>query len=130
MSLNDTKYGKILTGSILFRGDSVSPGEVETQLKKLTDKNSSQFVEWIPNRMMTTICSVSNPAQRMASMQGAALLNTTSISQSLSRIQTNFEKMFARKAYVHWYTEEGMDVAEFEEALMNIKDLISEYQQY
>jgi len=36
--------------------------------------------------------------------------------------------MYARKAYVHWYTEEGMDLAEFDEALLNVKDLISEYQ--
>jgi tubulin beta len=63
-------------------------------------------------------------------MQGAALLNTTSISQTMQKVSDNFEKMFARKAYVHWYTGEGMDVAEFEEALMNVKDLISEYHQY
>lgn len=130
MSTIDLKYGKTLTGSVLFRGKDVSTGEVETQLKKLTDKYSSQFVEWIPNRMMASICAVNNPAYRKTTMQGAALLNTTSISQSMSKISANFEKMFARKAYVHWYTGEGMDVAEFDEALMNVKDLISEYHQY
>jgi tubulin beta len=38
--------------------------------------------------------------------------------------------MFRRKAFLHWYTGEGMDEMEFEEAESNMNDLISEYQQY
>ena len=38
--------------------------------------------------------------------------------------------MFRRKAFLHWYTGEGMDEMEFTEAESNMNDLISEYQQY
>lgn len=38
--------------------------------------------------------------------------------------------MFRRKAFVHWYGNEGMDEMEFTEAESNMNDLISEYQQY
>lgn len=38
--------------------------------------------------------------------------------------------MFRRKAFLHWYTAEGMDELEFSEAESNMNDLISEYQQY
>lgn len=38
--------------------------------------------------------------------------------------------MFRRRAFLHWYTGEGMDEMEFTEADSNMKDLISEYQQY
>ena len=38
--------------------------------------------------------------------------------------------MFRRKAFLHWYTGEGMDEMEFNEAESNMNDLISEYQQY
>jgi tubulin beta len=38
--------------------------------------------------------------------------------------------MFRRKAYLHWYTGEGMDEMEFTEAESNLSDLVSEYQQY
>jgi tubulin beta len=38
--------------------------------------------------------------------------------------------MFRRKAFLHWYTGEGMDEMEFTEAEANLNDLISEYQQY
>ncbi len=37
---------------------------------------------------------------------------------------------FRRKAFLHWYTGEGMDDMEFTEAESNMNDLISEYQQY
>jgi tubulin beta len=38
--------------------------------------------------------------------------------------------MFKRKAFLHWYTGEGMDEMEFSEAESNMSDLIAEYQQY
>ena len=38
--------------------------------------------------------------------------------------------MFRRKAFLHWYTGEGMDEMEFTEAESNMNDLVSEYQQY
>jgi hypothetical protein len=41
-----------------------------------------------------------------------------------------FTSMFRRKAFLHWYTGEGMDEMEFTEAESNMNDLVSEYQQY
>merc|ERR1712224_395002 len=41
-----------------------------------------------------------------------------------------FTAMFRRKAFLHWYTGEGMDEMEFTEAESNMNDLASEYQQY
>ena len=38
--------------------------------------------------------------------------------------------MYKRKAFLHWYTEEGMDEQEFEESQINANDLINEYQLY
>ena len=38
--------------------------------------------------------------------------------------------MFRRKAFLHWYTGEGMDEMEFTEAESNMNDLVNEYQQY
>ncbi len=41
-----------------------------------------------------------------------------------------FTAMFRRKAFLHWFTGEGMDEMEFTEAESNMIDLVSEYQQY
>ena len=46
------------------------------------------------------------------------------------RVSEQFTLMFRRKAFLHWYTGEGMDEMEFTEAESNMNDLVSEYQQY
>jgi len=43
---------------------------------------------------------------------------------------TQFSAMFKRRAFLHWYTGEGMDIMEFSEAESNTYDLIAEYQQH
>lgn len=48
----------------------------------------------------------------------------------ISRPGEAFSTMFRRKAFLHWYTGEGMEEHEFREAESNMIDLISEYQQY
>ena len=40
-----------------------------------------------------------------------------------------FNNLFKRKAFIHWYTGEGMDESEFVEAESNISNLISDYQE-
>jgi tubulin beta len=38
--------------------------------------------------------------------------------------------MFRKKAFLHWYTTEGLEEMEFVESEANLSDLVSEYQQY
>merc|ERR1712118_550011 len=56
--------------------------------------------------------------------------NTTAIQEMYKRVAEQFTGMFCRKAFLHWYTGEGMDEMEFTEAESNMNDLVSEYQQY
>ncbi|KAM7280177.1 hypothetical protein ACFE04_007311 [Oxalis oulophora] len=56
--------------------------------------------------------------------------NSTSIQEMYRRVSEQFTAMFRRKAFLHWYTGEGMDEREFTEAESNMNDLVSEYQQY
>ena len=58
---------------------------------------------------MTSICKVS-PAYKSSSMSGTSLFNSTTIAQTLKRVDENFEKMYKKKAFVHLYTAEGMDI--------------------
>ena len=56
--------------------------------------------------------------------------NSTAIQEMFKRVSEAFTSMFRRKAFLHWYTGEGMDEMEFTEAESNMNDLVSEYQQY
>ncbi|OAY74828.1 Tubulin beta-1 chain, partial [Ananas comosus] len=64
------------------------------------------------------------------SMSSTFIGNSTSIQEMFRRVSEQFTAMFRRKAFLHWYTGEGMDEMEFTEAESNMNDLVSEYQQY
>ncbi|KAL8244897.1 hypothetical protein R6Q59_011155 [Mikania micrantha] len=53
--------------------------------------------------------------------------NSTSIQEKFWRVSEQFTAMFRRKAFLHWYTCEGMDEMEFTEAESNMNDLVSTY---
>ncbi|KAF7131364.1 hypothetical protein CNMCM5793_004535 [Aspergillus hiratsukae] len=126
MTASNYQNGRFLTCSTLFRG-KVSMREVEDQMRNIQNKNSSYFVEWIPNNVQTALCSVPPKGLKMAS---TFVGNSTSIQELFGRVATQFTAMFRRKAFLHWYTGEGMDEMEFTEAESNMNDLMSEYQQY
>jgi len=91
------------------------------------NKNSSCFIEWIPNNVKTALCDIPPTGMKMAV---TFIGNNTCIQELFSRIGQQFNAMFRRKAFVHFYTNEGMDELEFTEAQNNLNDLVSEYHQY
>jgi tubulin beta len=101
--------------------------EIEDQMRNIQNKNSSFFVEWIPNNIQTALCDVPPGGLQMSS---TFIGNSTSIQEIFKRLCDQFTTMFRRKAFLHWYTGEGMDEMEFTEAESNMSDLVSEYQQY
>lgn len=126
MAASDPKRGRYLTVATFFRG-KVSIQEVEDQMRSIQERNSAYFVEWIPNNVQTAICSV---PPKDVKMSATFVANSTSIQELFKRVGDQFSAMFRRKAFLHWYTNEGMEVTEFAEAESNMNDLVSEYQQY
>ena len=57
------------------------------------------------------------------------IANSTLIKKPLDRVRFGFSKMLKRKTYLHWFTGEGMEETEFDEAYHSLQDLINEYQQ-
>jgi len=80
-----------------------------------------------PNNVQTAFCSTRPRGLRMSS---TFVGNSTSIRELFKRIGAQFTAMFRRKAFLHWYTGEGMDEMEFTEAERNMNNLVSGYQQY
>ena len=56
--------------------------------------------------------------------------NSTATQEMFKHVAEHFTAMFRRKAFLHWYTGEGMDEMEFTEAESNMNDLVSEYQRH
>lgn len=126
MAACDPRHGRYLTVAAIFRG-RMSMKEVDEQMLSVQNKNSSYFVEWIPNNVKTAVCDI---PPRGLKMSGTFIGNSTAIQELFKRISEQFTAMFRRKAFLHWYTGEGMDEMEFTEAESNMNDLVSEYQQY
>ncbi|KAG6762431.1 hypothetical protein POTOM_032931 [Populus tomentosa] len=126
MCAADPRHGRYLTASAMFRG-KMSTKEVDEQMINVQNKNSSYFVEWIPNNVKSSVCDI--PPRGLA-MASTFIGNSTSIQEMFRRVSEQFTAMFRRKAFLHWYTGEGMDEMEFTEAESNMNDLVSEYQQY
>ena len=126
MAACNPKSGRYLNVASIFRGQ-MSMREVDEQMSNMQNKNKADFVEWIPDNVKTAVCDISLSGLSMAA---TFIGNNTAIQQLFRRLGDQFRKMLHRKAFFHWYTMEGMDEMEFTEAVSNMEDLISEYQQY
>merc|ERR1712021_287737 len=105
----------------------MSTKEVDEQMLNVQNKNSSYFVEWIPNNIKSSICDIPPKGLKMSV---TSVGNSTAIQEMFKRVGEQFTAMFRRKAFLDWYTTEGMDEMEFTEAESNMNGLVSEYQQY
>merc|ERR1711998_576830 len=126
MAAADPRHGRYLTACAMFRG-RMSTKEVDEQMLNVQNKNSSYFVEWIPNNIKSSVCDIPPKGLKMST---TFIGNSTAIQELFKRVSEQFTGMFRRKAFLHWYTGEGMDEMEFTEAESNMNDLVSEYQQY
>ena len=79
------------------------------QMLNVVSKNSSYFVEWIPNNVKASICDVPPKGLKTST---TFVGNSTAIQEVWKRVAEQFTAMFRRKAFLHWYTGEGMDEME------------------
>ncbi|TVU14212.1 hypothetical protein EJB05_37664, partial [Eragrostis curvula] len=84
----------------------MSTKEVEEQMVNARNKNSSSFVEWIPNNIKSSVCNIPPVGLPMSSI---FVGNSTTMQVIFRSIADKFMAMFRPKASVHWYLEEGME---------------------
>ncbi len=65
MCAADPRHGRYLTASAMFRG-RMSTKEVDEQMLNVQNKNSSYFVEWIPNNVKSSVCDIPPKGLRMS----------------------------------------------------------------
>ncbi|CAG9538508.1 unnamed protein product [Cercopithifilaria johnstoni] len=116
----DTGHGHCLGASAMFRGQ-VSMDEIESLISSFRNTLSPEL---LPDNIKLDTCEI--PA-RGTTISGTLVANTTAIREVFARIEGQFETMFRRRAFFHWYTREGMEETEFMEAGDYIRGLISEY---
>ena len=85
--------------------------------------NGTEFVKWIPNQ--NKIGFIREPLKE-TNRSGTLIANTTAVKGVFQRIADQFDHLFKRKAFVHWYKGEGIDEMELTESNAAVKELITE----
>jgi len=120
------KHGRYLTASILYRGAATTRA-VEEAVSAVQNRAAKDFVDWIPNNVKTSVCDTPPLGIPLAA---TFVGNSTAVKDVFKRISEQFTRMFKKRAYLHWFTREGMDELEFVDAETNLNDLMMEYVSY
>jgi len=111
------------TNFAAFRGN-VSSSEIEGNMSSLPYLTHLTPAYWLPAPISLAICPV--PPVHFP-LSATLLLNHGVVMEVCQRITAQFRRLFGRKAFVHWYTSEGMELMELTEALCNVEDMCWEY---
>ena len=86
--------------------------------------NANYFFQWLPDSIKCTY----NKIPPVGFDSSCTFIGQHSgVIEPIKRLGIKFTTLFRRKAYLHWYTQQGMDEMEFTEAESDLNDMASEY---
>jgi len=117
--------GKYIAAAMMFRGENIAENEVDDVVAQRNQKCDNEFIEWIPHNLQTSIIRAPSTTSPLSA---TLVSNHTGLCAIFQRISHQFGMLYRRKAFLHFYKDEGMDEMEFQESDKNVRDLITEYQ--
>jgi tubulin alpha len=127
----DPQSGEFMSITLMYRGD-VRPKTVNEAVNNIKKKGLAKLVDWCPtgfkvgiNTKEAEILPDGDVARTRRSV--LCIANNTAIVDVLKRMDTSFDMMYSKRAYVHWYVGEGMEEGEFGDAREDMAVLEQEY---
>ena len=125
--------GKYLACSLHYRGHVLSK-DIGAAIGTIKTKRTIQFVDWCPTGFK---CGVSRHTGAVlgsglmeAPMRSASLLsNSTAVQSVFAGCVDRFDLLFAKRAFVHWFVNEGMEEGDFSEASESVRALLKDYEE-
>lgn len=127
----DPSKGHYMASCMMYRGN-INPANVTRAVEAI--KQRRNFVNWCPTGFKIGI----NPKRQVkvpgdgileAPASGCMIANNTAITDVFTRINSKYDKMYARRAFVHWFIKDGLEESEFPDARENIDQLRQDYQE-
>lgn len=127
----DAVNNRYMSACLMYRGD-INPEEVNRTVTNLKTKETVKFVDWCPTGFKSGINNQPPkfvPGGDLAESKRALTLisNNTGVKDVFKRYTDNFDMMFKKRAFVHWYVMEGMEEGEFSESRENLGRLQNDY---
>ncbi|KAG8278948.1 hypothetical protein J6590_007956 [Homalodisca vitripennis] len=129
----DPRQGKYMACCLLYRGD-VAPKDVNYSIAVVKNKKSINFVDWCPTGFKVIVGinyqtpSMPEDGDLSSTKRAVCMLsNTTAIVEAWKKLNEKFDLMWAKRAFVHWYHNEGMEQEEFIESRNDLAVLELDY---
>merc|ERR1711964_296561 len=129
MVLCDPTKGHYMAACVMYRGAINHPDTFDA-IKAIKERN--KFASWCPTGFKIGVNS--KPQQKVpgdgileAPSSACMIGNNTAITEVFTRIDTKYDKMYEKRAFLHWYIKEGMEDGEFPDARENIDQLREDY---
>ena len=124
---------KYMAFCMLYRGDVV-PKDVNAAIATIKTMHTIQFVDWYPTGFKVGISNQPPtvvPGGDLAKVQRAVCMmsNTTAITKAWARVIHKFDLMYAKRAFFHWYIQEGMEEEVFSVARDDVAALEKDYEE-